>query len=425
MHILFIEHSKVFRTLWDRTAIRLGHEPMSVASAEEGLEVLRGRRVDLICVALTLPGMDGAEFCRHVRRQPQLRNIPIILLTSSDDKNVRQRSFEAGATEIIDKKDLEALFGRIKRLARETTQKISGRVLYVEDSSVVAHVMLKILKEMNLEVDHFRSADEALKAFESANYDLIISDIVVEGQMSGMGLVSHIREMASDKSRVPILAVSGMDDTARRIELFRLGVNDFITKPVIREEVMARVTNLITSKQLFDQVKMQQKHLYELAMIDPLTGLYNRNSLNEFASKYFLEATRHDFDLSLLLIDIDHFKRINDTHGHLTGDIVLEEIGGMLKRFCRQEDFAARFGGEEFLVIMPHCNEAAALAKGEQIRQQIAMLKPAGLDVTASVGVAARPKGEVVTMETLFRVADEAVYAAKEQGRNRVVAGKL
>src|SRR5690606_24150333 len=106
--------------------------------------------------------------------------------------------------------------------------------------------------------------DEAFEAFQKANYDLIVSDIMVEGQMSGVGLVTRIREMDGDKARVPILAVSGLDDSVRRTELFRLGINDFISKPVMKEEVTARVTNLITNKQLFDQVKTQQQHLYEL-----------------------------------------------------------------------------------------------------------------------------------------------------------------
>jgi two-component system cell cycle response regulator len=421
MNVLVIDHSKVFRTIWDKMAIRLGHEPITVASAEDALEVLRDRHIDLICVSLSLPGLDGINFTKAVRLQPQHKNIPVILLTATEEKVVREKAFGAGVTEIHNKKDVDAIVKRVKKYAREARERVSGRVLYVEDSNVVAHMMLKILKEMHLETVHFTSADEAYEAFKQSNFDLIISDILVEGKMTGVGLVGQVRELNGDKARVPILAISGDDDAARRIELFRLGVNDFITKPVIKEEVMARVTNLITSKQLFDQVKQQQKNLYELAMVDPLTGLYNRNSLREFASKYFMEATRHDLPLSLLLIDIDHFKKINDTHGHLTGDQVLEEVGGFLKGACRQEDFAARFGGEEFLIILPHCNLQQAADKAQALREQIEALKPAGLLVTASLGVTSRPKGEAMSMEEMFRIADEAVYQAKEQGRNRVV----
>jgi two-component system cell cycle response regulator len=424
MNVLVVDHSKVFRAVWDRNALRLGIEPITVSTAEEALEALRDQRIDLMCVSLSLPGMDGIDLVQVIRRLPPHRNLPVILLSATEDKGLRERAFAAGVTEIHDKKDIESLLQRVKRFVREHHRDVTGRVLYVEDSSVVAHVMMKILAEMQLEVDHFTSADEAIKSFEEHSYDLIISDILVEGQMSGVGLVSRIREASGDKARVPILTVSSLDDTARRIQLFKLGVNDFITKPVVKEEVIARVTNLITAKQLFDQVKQQQKHLYELAMIDPLTGLFNRNSLREFAHKYFLEATRHDFSLALLLIDVDHFKSINDTHGHLMGDTVLEELGAFLKRAIRDEDFAARYGGEEFLLILPHCNLEQACEKAQSLRAQIEDLHPGALLVTASIGVTARPMGAAVSMEELFRIADLAVYQAKEMGRNRVVCRK-
>ncbi|MEA5445855.1 diguanylate cyclase [Gammaproteobacteria bacterium AB-CW1] len=421
MNILVVDHSKVFRAMWHQLVLKAGHEPIMVASGQEGLEMLGKRRVDLVCVSLTLPDTDGIEFCRRARKTRRGRHVPLILLTSTEDKKARLKAFEAGATDIHPKTDIEELFNQAARFVEEDDQRISGRVLYVEDSTVVAHVMLRILERLGLEVDHYTSASDAFEAFDKHAYDLVVSDILVEGEMSGMGLVSRIREKFPDKARVPILAVSGMDDINRRMELFRLGVNDFISKPVVEEEVVARVSNLISNKQLFDQVRAQRRHLYELAMIDQLTGLYNRNSLSEFANKSFSEANRHDFPLSLILIDIDHFKQINDTHGHLTGDEVLAAIGEMLKEKCRNEDFAVRFGGEELMLILPHCDSEGAVQRGEELREAVESLEPAGIHVTASLGVTSRPLGREVSMEDLFRVADAAVYKAKEGGRNQVI----
>lgn len=424
MNILVVDHSKVFRTLWDRATLRLGHQTLSASSGEEGLATLRTRHVDLVCVSLTLPDMDGTEFCRQLRTEPRHKNIPVIALSSTEDKQARLRCFEAGVTEIYSKTDMDALTAQVERLSKKSTKNITGRVLYVEDSSVVAHVMTKIIKGMALDVDHYKSADEAFEAFQNFNYDVIISDIIVEGKMSGMGLVNRIRELPDEKSRVPILAISGMDDSARRIELFRIGVNDFITKPVIKEEVVARITNLITSKQLFDQVKAQQKHLYELAMVDPLTGLYNRNSLNEFANKYFGEAARHDLPLSLMVIDLDEFKKLNDSYGHLAGDTALEKVGALLKANCRQEDFPARYGGDEFLIILTHCDMKAACEKARYLLAEIEKLKPEGVAITASIGVAARARGERSKLDELLKQADDAVYEAKKRGRNQVICAK-
>ena len=156
-------------------------------------------------------------------------------------------------------------------------------------------------------------------------------------------------------------------------------------------------------------------------MVDPLTGLYNRNSLSEFAHKYFTEASRHHFALSLILIDLDHFKQINDTRGHLVGDIVLEHFGEMLKKNCRGEDFAARYGGEEFLLLLPHCDIEGAMMKAELIRQQAEQLMPDGIPITASIGVTTNPSDQETSMEALISAADKAVYEAKDAGRNRVI----
>ncbi|HEV2322146.1 MAG TPA: diguanylate cyclase [Gammaproteobacteria bacterium] len=421
MHILIVDHSKVVRTVWNKMVADLGHQSLTVENAEEALEVMQGQEVEFICASLSLPGMNGIALCRQVRSLPKHHKTPFILLTSTQDKTLRQEAFESGVTEIQEKMDKEQLEARLKQYLSEEQQELAARVLYIEDSMVAAHVMIKILRHMNLKVDHFRSADEALVAFEKHDYDLIVSDILLEGVMSGVGLVNRVRSYLSDKRRVPILALSGMDETTRRIELFRLGVNDYIAKPPVEEEVRARVRNLIISKQLFDRVQAQSRQLYQLAMQDQLTGIYNRTGLNEFAPKYFAEAVESDLPLSLMLIDLDHFKSINDTHGHTVGDKVLALTSALLKSACREGDLVARVGGEEFVLLMGQCGVEEAARHAEKIRKDIEKLKPDGISVTASIGVSARPLGKNLNFDDLFKAADRAVYEAKNQGRNRVV----
>src|SRR5215469_10090154 len=410
MHILIVDHSKVVRTVWNKMVADLGHKSLAVETAEEALNVLQGQQVEFICASLSLPGMNGIALCRQVRSLPKHHKTPFILLTSTQDKTLRQEAFEAGVTEIQEKMDKEQLEARLKQYLSEEQQALTGRVLYIEDSMVAAHIMIKILRHMGLQVDHFRSADEALAAFERNEYDLIVSDILLEGVMSGVGLVNRVRSYLSDKRRVPILALSGMDETSRRIELFRLGVNDYIAKPPVEEEVRARVRNLIISKQLFDRVQAQSRQLYQMAMQDPLTGLYNRTGLMEFASKIFSEAAAYDNPVSLLIIDLDHFKNINDTRGHTAGDNVLAKVGAMLRKSGREGDVAARVGGEEFVVILTQCGMEEAARRAEQIRKNVEGLKPDGIPVTASLGASARPPGKRVKLDDLFKVADRAVY---------------
>ena len=421
MHILIVDHSKVVRTIWNKMVADLGHQSLTVSSAEEAMDVLNSQEVEFICASLSLPGVNGIGFCRQVRALPKHHKTPFILLTSTQDKTLRQEAFEAGVTEIQEKMDKEQLEARLKQYLSEEQQELTGSVLYIEDSMVAAHIMIKILRHMNLQVDHFRSADEALAAFEKHDYDLIVSDILLEGVMSGVGLVNRVRSYLSDKRRVPILALSGMDETSRRIELFRLGVNDYIAKPPVEEEVRARVRNLIISKQLFDRVQDQSRQLYQLAMQDSLTGLYNRTGLNEFTPGYFSEANEYDTPLSLLIIDLDHFKSINDNHGHIAGDKVLAKIGTLIKQACREGDFAARVGGEEFVLILNQCTAEEAGRHAEKLRKYVEKLKPDGIPVTSSIGLTSRPLGKEVSFDDLFKVADRAVYEAKNQGRNRIV----
>jgi len=419
---LIVDHSKVFRAIWQRLVVQAGHEPMIVDNAAAGLAVLSRQPADVVCVSLSLPDSDGIDFTSQVRKLDNGQSVPIILMTSSTDKRVHRRAFEAGITDIHPRTRIEELFERIRHYVSEQDDLLGGRVLYVEDSPTVSRIMIHVMKKMNLEVDHFRSAAEAVEAFDPELHDLVISDILVEGDFSGVTLVSRLRESHPDKTELPILAMSAVENEARRVELFRLGVNDFISKPVIMEEARARIGNLIVNKQLFDQVRQQRQQLYDMAMTDPLTGLYNRNSLTEFTRKLESSASRRDIPLSVILIDIDHFKSINDQHGHLVGDYVLRELGELLSSSCRDEDLAVRFGGEELLLVLPWCPFDNAIDRAEELREHIEALKPAGMAVTGSFGVSALSPGRPVDLEAVINAADRAVYRAKAQGRNRVAA---
>ncbi len=421
MKLLFVDHSRVFRSVWERMMLHAGLEPLIASDGRSALALIEREGVDFICVSLTLPDVDGIQFIRQVRASPRGRGVPIVLLTSAQDGRTRRQAFEAGATDVCPKTAIEALFQRAARFTRPDEQRLSGHVLYVEDSRAVSRIMIRLLESMGLSVDHFVSADEARSRFDAHRHDLVISDILVEGDMSGLALVSQLREIYPDKIRVPILAMSGLDDPTRRVELFRLGINDFISKPVLPEEAAARIRNLIVQKQLFDQVQQQRIQLYELAMTDALTGLYNRNSLAEFSERLAALGQDSSFELSVIVIDLDHFKQINDEHGHLSGDQVLAGVSGMLSRCCRRDDFAVRFGGEELLLIMPHCAPGDAARRAEELRARIESLRPAGIGLTASLGVAARIDfAQPVNLQDIIRRADQAVYEAKNGGRNRV-----
>jgi len=420
MRILVVVGAKLYQSLIQNVLGELQVQADYVADGQSALQAAYENKYDLLCLELMLPDMTGLDVCRQLRAEAATALIPIVLLTSDDKEATLKDSLEAGITEILHKSNFADLSRAFKQLVSGMRTQVMGRVLYVEDTQMVAKVTLRLLEKMGPRVDHFISADLAWEQFERQDYDLVITDILVEGQLSGTGLLRHIRGLDDERSRIPVLAISGLDDTARRIEILRQGANDYIAKPVVEEELRAHVTNLLTAKHLFDTVREQQKKLEEFAVTDQLTGLYNRHFLHEAAQQAVANANRHKYALSLLFLDLDHFKRINDSHGHDAGDNVLRELGALLRKNCRDGDIAARFGGEEFVVLLVECGLEHAQIKAERIRAEIESSKLAGYKVTASIGVATLSIGQQTCFEELFKQADVAVYAAKRGGRNRV-----
>ena len=249
----------------------------------------------------------------------------------------------------------------------------------------------------------------------------MITDITLAGNMSGHELAEKIRALDDARGFIPIIAVTGDTSDELRLSLFKSGVNDFIQKPILSGELLVRIRNLITTKRLLDKVHDQRRELFALATTDKLTGCQNRHSLMEFSGKFFALSSRQKYPISMLVIDLDHFKSINDTQGHAIGDLVLSAVGNLLNQFFREGDLVARFGGEEFVVLMSHCNQPMAHIKAEKLRQAIEDLKPNGISISASIGFTSRQGDQSGSFDELFSSADRGVYTAKRNGRNCLV----
>lgn len=426
MRALIVDSSKSFRSM---LASVITHAGLDVVHAETGkiaLDLLKNNRFDLVCVSMFLSDMDGVIFSSQLRAEPLTKHVPLIMVTSSEDQSALEKAIAIGVTEVFAKKDVAAISEYVVSFVEQHDQAdiVGGRILYVEDSQSVAEVTKAMLESHGLVVVHFVTAEEAFDAFQTIDFDLVLTDVVLEGQMSGGALVRALRSLDSSKARVPILALSGFDDAVRKIELLRSGANDYVSKPTLDEELLARVSNLLINKKLLDHIEAQQARLHDMAMKDQLTGLYNRHFLMEMAPSKISEAFRHKFPCSLVMVDADKFKDVNDIHGHAAGDIVLQELAGVMADACRREDIAARFGGEEFVLLLSHCSGKNAVKKADQIRQTIEALRPAGLKITASFGVAEIDLSERCEFDDLFKSADAAVYEAKSSGRNKVMLGQ-
>ncbi len=422
MKILLVEPDQKFQQELLTILIAIGNVVTTANCAEEGLDKYRTSKYDLILSSSTLDS-DIVKFCVNIKNnESSISSTPLVILTSRHHQSVGARCLISGATDFISKDRPDEIISYISKKAAylNTPSSIRGKILYIEDETSIALLTTAILEKYNMKVDHFNNATKAISAYNKNEYDMIITDIILQGEINGLSLVKCIRGYEGKKGRIPILAVTGFEDTSRKIELLRSGVNDLLVKPVVAEELGLRAQNLISSKLLLDDLEYKQKQLENMALSDQLTQLYNRHYLFDVAPKRIKEALRHKFDISLLMIDLDFFKKINDKQGHITGDIVLQEVSILIKESCREEDIAARFGGEEFVVLLAHCDFSHAYAKAERLRLEIEELRPSGLRVTASIGIATLDINGEVDFEMLFEQADKAAYVAKESGRNQV-----
>ena len=420
LNALIIDGEETFRTDLQALLEKAGFTTTYAATGQKGLELAKQERFTLVCCSFQLPDMSGSEFCGQIRSVRSYDLASIIVLTEEDNSRILKQALLAGATDIFCKKDLFEFDIYLNRFAERESRQLSGRVLFVEDSRVLQAVIIDLLTDMGLDVDAYSHAEDAWEAFRTGNYDLVITDIMLEGLMSGISLVRKIRRYQGEHGNMPIIAVSGFENMSRKIELFHLGVNDYVAKPIVREELRQRVFNHVTSYQSTLELRSQQKSLYSLAMLDQLTKLFNRHALREFSGKYFSEAVRFKHPLTLAVLDIDFFKNINEKVGYQKGDQVLAEFGAWLKRFVRDEDMVARWASEEFVFLLPDCSQMAAITFMDRLQKRLSQFRPANVEITLSIGIATMEVGTNHNLTSLFEQADDAMYRAKMSGRNCV-----
>ena len=283
-------------------------------------------------------------------------------------------------------------------------------ILIVDDVALNIQILVNLLKD-DYEI---KVATDGVRSLELAQSeplpDLILLDITMPG-MDGYEVLSHLKE-SSSTSQIPVIFVTGSTSIEDEEKGLNLGAVDYIAKPISPAIVKARVHNHLKIKHQHDELLYNANH-------DQLTGLYNRHVLSEEGERKFARAKRQGDKLSIIILDIDHFKAVNDDYGHLMGDKVLISIADILKKSRRTEDFPARFGGEEFVVVLEDCDIDNASEIAESLRESIASQEVDNISVTASFGVCDL-KSRHDTFESLIKEADSALYDAKEDGRNKV-----
>jgi len=433
---------------------RLSEEYFDVTTASNGIEALalcERAECDIILLDVMMPELDGFEVCRKIKSNPLTHHIPVVMVTALDQPSDRVRGLEAGADDFLTKPVTDiALISRVRSLARlkmvtdelrmraVTSKEIGlqspereavldtgrgGRVLIVDDRpSSYERIVTTLSAEHTVDVEP--NPNEALFRLAEGNYDLVLVSLNLQ-EFDGLRLCSQIRSLERTRN-LPILALAESDSTAKLVRGLEIGVNDYLVRPIDKNEMLARVRTQIKKKRYTERLRDNMQMSIELAITDGLTGLFNRRYMETHLGTLVDQSAARGKPITVLVLDIDYFKAINDSYGHDAGDDVLREFSLRIRKATRNIDLACRYGGEEFVIVMPETDMAVATAVAERLRRRIAtepfaIQKGARhLEVTISIGIAAL-SGVGDDAATILKRADQALYRAKRDGRNRVV----
>ena len=306
----------------------------------------------------------------------------------------------------------------------------NARVLIVEDSRTQAEWLAAVLSRDGYQVAMAADGREAIRRVRTDPPDLVLLDMILP-DMDGLEVLRVLKARSEDQF-IPVILLSVKSDLDSRVTGLRIGADDFLAKPFADAEILARAAAMLRIKSLQDQLRAAKAQLEKLSVTDGLTGLYNHRHFEERLADEFRRSQRYSDPVSLMMIDLDHFKSVNDRYGHPVGDRVLRGTAELIRSSIRDPDICARYGGEEFAVILPKTHVQGALAVGERIVRALrakayplevadpATGRPAELRITGSLGIAFYPSKDVTTAELLVKHADEALYRAKREGRDTI-----
>lgn len=433
---------------------KLTNEYYDVITAKDGFEAIeqtKSKKPDLILLDVMMPGIDGFETCRRLKQDPDVSHIPVVMVTALSEPSDRVAGLEAGADDFITKPINDtALFARVRSLVRikvlidelrlrdksgsqlgmsasdfSLNLDVSGSTLILVDDDVVqVRRISEKLAAGGYKLNHFSEHQQAL---EFARGESALDLILISTQLAdidGLRLATQFKAIEQVR-HVPIIMLVEEDEQHLMLKGLELGVNDYLLTPVDFNEMFARIKTQIRRKKYQETLKSNYQESVSMAVTDGLTKLYNRHYLDTHLKNLVRQAAEQRRALSLVIMDMDHFKSVNDTYGHSSGDEVLKTLADVIVKTIRSADLAARYGGEEFVVLMPEtdavrCFEAAErLRKGVEATPFVIPHPESPIRKTISIGCATMQPDD--TPETLLKRADVALYEAKNSGRNKVL----
>jgi diguanylate cyclase (GGDEF)-like protein len=410
--LLLVEDMKFFNSLVKKHVKRtLDIEVISCASYKEAEEALSGN-IDnffLAILDLNLPDAPDGEIVDFVIA----KGIPVVVFSGQFSEDTRDQILSRNVIDYVVKQNpasLDYLVSLISRLYYNRNIK----TLIVDDSSTVRHYVGDLMRQYQFQVLEAENGEKALVVLEeNPDIRLIITDYNMP-VMDGFELTRQVRRQYP-KHKIGIIGISTVGSNVLSAKFIKNGANDFLNKPFLREEFFCRVCQNVELIEYMDNLKSAATH-------DFLTGLHNRRFLNDIGQNYFARALRDETPLSIALLDVDFFKKINDTHGHSAGDEILIQVSELLNERCRRSDVLARYGGEEFCIVANNLPKEQAELLFEQLRllidQHPFKIKDMDVKITISIGACSQVEG---SFDVMIEKADKALYEAKNSGRNLLV----
>ncbi|AEJ20092.1 response regulator [Gracilinema caldarium] len=412
LQILHIDRSELFRKIMQEIVLRCGHSVHSVATKHDALSFIAKHNIDLIITALEFNDGDAESFILDLP-QATKQDIPVVVVTSSDSLELRERLFSLGVVDYILKTDVNEDYFKHFFATLSAEDELSRfmrdmKIAILDDSPIILKVIHRIL-----DMNGFRFVDFYIKPGDllhtTSIYDLYLIDIVLP-ELTGDKVIAELR---SRQPNAIIISMSQFTGEKSISTVLLAGADDYIHKPFDAASLLSRIKINVRSFQY-------KKRLELMAVTDGLTGLYNHRFIFERLEEEHAKVSRYGRPLSVIMLDIDNFKHVNDTFGHRTGDVVIQSVAHAIMANIRKSDVAGRYGGEEFLILLPETGLSAAKVVAEKIRSTVAQLRfeTKDLGITISAGVVQAQKDE--SYETLVNKADTNLYNAKRGGKNQV-----
>ncbi len=464
-NIMVVDDDNINRNRLDKLLSSYGYKVWQAPNGEKAIKMLSEVNPDAVLLDLVMPGLGGLEVCRILRNMDNIMGVPIVIISSKGDKNTIAGALNCGADDFIvkpiDELELIARLNsqlRARRMFLELEEDRKNLAITLEISrtlsatleteEILDTIVNKVAKITNASrasivlIDKGKNLGYVLASHDNPNVRNLMIDLkkypeikvvvdtkepVVIDDISNNPLMKEVKEMVKDFKEVSVLVVPIVCDEEVLGTIFlrtRRSTRNFSQKEVYFCQVVANASfNALKNAHLYRTIQEEKEHLEILAVTDQLTNSYNHSYFFMRLDEEYQRAKRYGVPMSCIMIDVDDFKLINDTYGHIVGDSVLKELSSGIQKAIRKNDLFARYGGEEFAIILPHTGNKGAFKEAERIRKVVLELEfsklPAGKKITISLGVASYPHDAIKTYNDLIAYADKGLYRAKAEGKNK------